>query len=769
MKKSKDQKDLPQSQESQLKENVTKSFEKYAKAEEFDKLAEIAITLHRSSNFGIFVECLYNLDKDTRKKFIEYVVKTNNRTIKHYIEHERTDGGDALIELRNELLNVRKADTVMNNRDFKFIEELLIDGKFDVNKVVESGDSKGLSLIHFLAREKDGFESMNILKIGEWIRRYLLDIDSVTETDDEYNGMTALHIAVINKNNKMVEYLLQNGADPNKAVRDFGSDDGFNGMTSLHIASKLNNHDIIKYLLSNHKVDPNQGVMDIGSDLDNVAKKTNNLVGYKAIHLAVDCGDDDALNIFLNSERVDVDATFAWMDKLITPLTVAFLKKLPKKVNLILQSDKSNVNGVESGDSPIILAYFLQYDDIITILLNHKEIKIDKVDFGDFSPISDAITHQKHDRLQKLLDAGANIHKVFSTKSNDGETIVYLNPFEYAVNRRDAKSINILLKKDKSKIDDFGCFPGFNILHFSVAQNNLEILNILIQNGADVNKLIEDSECRELIGLSPIQVATLRGHHEVIKILSEAGADVNKLTEGGKYHDMSAIHIAAIEGDDKVIVALLEAGAEIDRVTHNPYYNGKNALEIAFQEGKVDAVKALVESGKFNILETYRDMQNESQLEELQRNCGYLDLKKNNYIPRIRKSLYNSFAESSGPIGNQAGKILEIFAFSGLAMSASVVPSAEVYSDFTRKFNLEKEGGASIISEFCSHDSKSNAEEIVELPSKKRRIESPERIKTVFLELSHENATTKPSTFLSPRLTEKSSEEKDKSKGRGVG
>ena len=200
------------------------------------------------------------------------------------------------------------------------------------------------------------------------------------------------------------------------------------------------------------------------------------------------------------------------------------------------------------------------------------------------------------------------------------------------------------------------------------------------------------------------------------------------------------------------------------------FYKGKNALEIAIERGKVDAVKALVETGKFDPFGDSRIMRNEPELGELQRNCRLSYFKGNDEAP-VSKKRMSTFDSLRSPtqFGNQAGKILEIFAYSGLAMSASVVPSAEVYLDFTRKFNLEKESGASTISEFCGHDSKSDLDEIIELPSKKRRIESPERIKTVFLEFSHENATTKPSAFLSPRLTEKSSEEKDKSKGRGVG
>ena len=560
----------------------------------------------------------------------------------------------------------------------------------------------------FLAIVDNNLEAIKIL-----LATSKIDINKVSKYI--HYGMTAFHMAVYEGNPEIVKVLLERNPDITKA-----SDEGlFKGSSSIHYAIKGVSE---KYESSDDYISILKLLLDHGANVNDVTHYHN----VTALNIACKFDNDKIVKYLLTNGADPEISMYVLGDKAksLNAIQTAILFNSKKVLATLIERDVPIPDLVTGDDkkrfhTPIIYAIIRGNFDLLKILLQDKKVQ-------GMSPIHFAVLENNNKALQILINAGDDVNKVVTRECFYKGMI----PIHLAVDKSNVDAINILLAKDKSEIDKFGIRPGWNSLQAVVARNNLPVLNALIAHGADVDKLMQSGA---LVNLLPIHIAAYLGLEKVIEILSKAGAKI-----------------------DQVV------GADAK------FYKGKNALEIAIERGKVDAVKALVETGKFDPFVDSRIMRNEPELGELQRNCRLSYFKGNDEAPvsKKRMSTFDSL-RSSARFGNQAGKILEIFAFSGLAMSASVVPSAEV--DFTRKFNLEKESGASTISEFCGHDSKSDLDEIIELPSKKRRIESPERIKTVFLEFSHENATTKPSAFLSPRLTEKSSEEKDKSKGRGVG
>ena len=562
----------------------------------------------------------------------------------------------------------------------------------------------------FLAIVKNNLEATKIL-----LATSKININKVSKYI--HYGMTAFHMAVYEGNPEIVKVLLERNPDITKA-----SDEGrFKGSSSIHYAIQGVSK---KYESSDDYISILKLLLDHGANVNDVTPYHN----VTALNIACKFDNDKIVKYLLTNGADPEISMYVLGDKAksLNAIQTAILFNSKKVLATLIERDVPIPDLVTGDDkkrfhTPIIYAIIRGNFDLLKILLQDKQVQ-------GMSPIHFAVLENDNKALQILINAGDDVNKVV-TKECFYKGMI---PIHLAVDESNVDAINILLAKDKSEIDKFGIRRGWNSLQAVVARNNLPVLNALIAHGADVDKLMQGEA---LVNMLPIHLAAYLGLEKVIEILSKAGAKI-----------------------DQVV------GADAK------FYKGKNALEIAIERGKVDAVKALVETGKFDPFGDSRIMRNEPELGELQRNCRLSYFKGNDEAP-VSKKRMSTFDSLRSPtqFGNQAGKILEIFAYSGLAMSASVVPSAEVYLDFTRKFNLEKESGASTISEFCGHDSKSDLDEIIELPSKKRRIESPERIKTVFLEFSHENATTKPSAFLSPRLTEKSSEEKDKSKGRGVG
>ncbi len=104
-------------------------------------------------------------------------------------------------------------------------------------------------------------------------------------------------------------------------------------------------------------------------------------------------------------------------------------------------------------------------------------------------------------------------------------------------------------------------YPGRTLLQCAAAESgNIDIVKVLIQNGADVNAVDENKQ-------SALHHAAEYGDVELAKVLLENGADVNAI-DGD---ENTALHIAAIFDDDDcvdVTKVLIQNGADVNAVNN---------------------------------------------------------------------------------------------------------------------------------------------------------------------------------------------------------
>jgi hypothetical protein len=116
----------------------------------------------------------------------------------------------------------------------------------------------------------------------------------------------------------------------------------------------------------------------------------------------------------------------------------------------------------------------------------------------------------------------------------------YGHPIHWAAAHRVLPAVRALLKSEEEAYKRVNS-SGVTALHYAVGCGfrnglqrpppNLEIVRMLIEAGADINKLTND-------GLTPMRFAVTSGHPEATKILIDAGADLNissPLREAAKY------------------------------------------------------------------------------------------------------------------------------------------------------------------------------------------------------------------------------------------
>ena len=120
----------------------------------------------------------------------------------------------------------------------------------------------------------------------------------------------------------------------------------------------------------------------------------------------------------------------------------------------------------------------------------------------------------------------------------------------------------------------------------AIEDGNIEVIKLLIQQGADVNH-------RCGYGDSPLLVAIRNDDIDTLNVLIKHGANPNSIPRhsGGR---RTPLMESVLKDNKEIMVALLNANARINEVTE---INGNNALILATVHGSIECLKTLLERG----------------------------------------------------------------------------------------------------------------------------------------------------------------------------
>ena len=223
------------------------------------------------------------------------------------------------------------------------------------------------------------------------------------------------------------------------------------------------------------------------------------------------------------------------------------------------------------GITPMMAAVWQGQQDIIYSLIRHKSDMTMKNYFG--LTAFDLALLKKDNAVVNQLRGLQNVDdtRTMSDVLKNSELLPVLMHLD-----ENKLLEKVVTDKYNLKIDDF-C-NDHTPLMIAAHHNNLEALQILLKNGADVN--LQSSE-----GVTALTIAIAKDHVAIFERLLEYSADINFVDNNGE----TMLFKCAAKGNIKGLLKLERMGANID----NRNNNGDTPLMAAAQYGHVDVVKYL--------------------------------------------------------------------------------------------------------------------------------------------------------------------------------
>ncbi|MUG98763.1 hypothetical protein F7734_43315 [Scytonema sp. UIC 10036] len=150
-----------------------------------------------------------------------------------------------------------------------------------------------------------------------------------------------------------------------------------------------------------------------------------------------------------------------------------------------------------------------------------------------------------------------------------------MRKFVAAIKSGDVTKLHQLIASDKTSIKEAS---GTIILSEAVRENNVEIVRLLIELGAEVNdedRVLYDNE-------TPLAIAASKGNLAMLKLLIEAGAVVNIPLKDPEY--WTPLMCAVSSGNFDAVKLLVEAGADVNEIRDGGNFPLAVAANCDYQE-----------------------------------------------------------------------------------------------------------------------------------------------------------------------------------------
>lgn len=293
------------------------------------------------------------------------------------------------------------------------------------------------------------------------------------------------------------------------------------------------------------------------------------------------------------------------MTKGLRPLHYATFVNSKECVQFLINRGASVNQTDDIGYTPLHICARKGYHNVMKVLTENgakinfcseddKDVEESSRSLGylTFEPLNIAIDHNHVDCVQLLLENGARadnkylmgyeinlvpLDHLYCLKLliDHGANPNACNrcgiaPLMKACREQNVNAVKFLLEHGADT--EVECPPRFEqkrAIHFAVQIGNLEITEILLQNGASIHR-------SENYRYSPLHEAILKGQKEICKLLLKYGSDVNERTENNATPLMLVCGTEGLKNRRHVLEILLNSGGDVnafsDRVSYtHPY------------------------------------------------------------------------------------------------------------------------------------------------------------------------------------------------------
>ena len=279
------------------------------------------------------------------------------------------------------------------------------------------------------------------------------------------------------------------------------------------------------------------------------------------------------------------------------------------------KEEEKKAGAYEADNTPLCYAVDSNNMDLVKLLV---EAGAD-VNAGSWPPLCEAVDENNTAIAEYLIDHGANIN-VYPVEDWGPlqETVVISNSIEMAklllarggdINTKGYPVLNSAIYEQRKDLCEFLIQRGADVnakdkwgqtsLYLAIRNDDSDIMNILIANGAEV----DIKHTRGGMEEAALMYAAMTGRTEVVKLLLEAGADINVKND----RDQTALHVPLdIRNSDyqksrggryrlskDTIKMLLDKGADVNLKDKD----GRTPLHLAAESADGDIVKLLLDKG----------------------------------------------------------------------------------------------------------------------------------------------------------------------------
>ena len=343
-------------------------------------------------------------------------------------------------------------------------------------------------------------------------------------------GVSPLMVASFFNKKDVVELLLRHKA--NLDTRDN------NGESALMAVSSYNLSSVVELLLK------------AGANPNLRHSKGFTALGKAAIH-----GHIDSAQLLI---QYKADLNIA-SNEGFTPLMAASQSGYNNIVNLLVNAGAKLDLQADMGHTALMIAYYNNQPAVVTTLIEAKA-NVNIQDHKGSTLLTDAIVKQDRQTVKQLLQAKANPNFLFSNGSS---------PLQLACVMDEDAIVDLLIKA--GGLVNLAGGPELETpLHKACKSGNVEIVNILLSNGAVPNLL-------NLHGLTPLCIASTTGNVAIVHALLEAKADTELQSNEQRW---TPLFFAAHDGQEEIVQLLLEHGAS---AKENKF--GLTPIMVATQKG----------------------------------------------------------------------------------------------------------------------------------------------------------------------------------------